>query len=80
MSKIKGHAHLFTQFDELDSQYQIPWQEGKTKGREKYAVGYANGLELNAANAEVAVNMLYAPHQGRQGSGDDLHLHHQPGS
>ncbi len=58
--KDKGHAHLFTQFDELDSQYQIPWQEGKTKGREEYAVGYANGLELNAANAEVAVNMLYA--------------------
>ena len=57
--KDKGHAHLFTQFDELDSQYRIPWREWK-QGREEYAVGYANGLELNAANAEVRVNMLYA--------------------
>ncbi len=58
--KDKGHAHLFTQFDELDSQYQVPWQEWKTKAGEDYAIGYANGLELNATNAEVAVNMLYA--------------------
>ena len=57
--KDQGHAHLFAQFDELDSRYQIPWQEWK-QGREEYAVGYANGLELNAANAETEVSMLYA--------------------
>jgi hypothetical protein len=58
--KDKGHAHLFAQFDELDSQYQIPWQEWK-QDRQEYAVGsVANGLELNAANAGVRVNMLYA--------------------
>ena len=57
--KDKGHAHLFAQFDELDSQYKIPWREWK-QNREEYAVGYANDLELNAAHAKVRVHMLYA--------------------
>lgn len=64
--KEKGHAHLFAQFDELDSRYQIPWREWK-QGRQEHAVGYANDLELNATHTGLRVNLLYAIIRDRGG-------------
>jgi hypothetical protein len=54
----KGHRHLYEQFDELNDEYKITWKEFRRK-KDRYLVGFANGLELNKSNPDVKTNMLY---------------------
>ena len=53
-----GHKHLFSQFDQLNAQGKVEWKNFRRK-RDRYTVGFANGLELNDSNKEVKVNMVY---------------------
>lgn len=54
----KGHAYLFGQFDSLNGERQVKWKDFRRK-RERYTVGFVNGLALNKSNLEEKVNMVY---------------------
>lgn len=54
----KGHGYLFEQFDGLNGKGRVEWKDFRKK-RDRYTVGFVNGLALNKSNPEVTVNMIY---------------------
>jgi len=54
----EGHKHLYKQFDNLNDEHKITWKEFRKK-RDRYLVGFVNGLELNKSNPDVKTNMIY---------------------
>lgn len=67
--KDSGHTHLFKQFDELNEQGKVKWIDHEESGPRKQTleIGYVNSLELNAANKEVKVNLLYVNAKNAKG-------------
>ena len=65
--KEKGNAHLFAQFDDLDTRHQVNWVTGTSNGQQ-LSIGYVNGLQLNASNSAVKTNVLYARVWDRKGN------------
>lgn len=61
-----GHKALFRQFDELNEQGLVHWQDFDAKDGH-YTLGYVNGLTLNESCDDVKCNFLYCIWRNRAG-------------
>ncbi len=65
-AKESSHRALFEQFDRLNEEHKVHWEDIKTT-EGTYTFGYVNNLSLNDSNRDVLCNFLYCIWTNKKG-------------
>jgi len=65
-AKESSHQALFEQFDRLNEEHKVHWEDIKT-AEGTYTFGYVNKLSLNDSNRDVLCNFLYCIWMNKKG-------------